>query len=176
MTLEQSVKNIGMLAGAVAILATLSYCSERPKYHFEKVAAEVGKEIPGARLIDSFQSGDLASPVSWIWSATTTWVYAVPDPLMKNRFLIATLVYGEKDLMPLLEDIDCTSGKSTLYSGENVDETMPPARDIWGDPVKAANGKTFREFTSNIEPTKKRLNAFCHTDWTTERAAVLASQ
>jgi len=175
MSFLQSAKNIGTLAGALAIVAALSYCSERPKYQFEKIAIEAGKGIPGARLIDSFKSGDLASPISWIWPATTTWVYAVPDPKIENRFLVVTLAYGEKDPMVLLEDIDCTSGQRTLYSAEDSDNTTPPARDMQGNPVVAANGKTFRRFDSDIAVPRKQLNAYCNTNWSAERTSVRAA-
>tara|TARA_R110002074_G_scaffold398138_2_gene589638 strand:- start:1517 stop:2044 length:528 start_codon:yes stop_codon:yes gene_type:complete len=169
MVIAQRFKALASVLGVLVFLSGLSYCSERPKYHFEKVAIAVGEEMQGARLIDSFKSGDLASPVSWFWPATTTWVYAIPDVQIKNRFVTVTLVYGESEPSILLQDVDCVSGQSTMYS-ELGDEDTAAALDFYGNPVVAPNGKTYRRFESSVVEPKKQQIAFCDTDWSSERA------
>jgi len=91
MTDSRALKNVGALALVVAAVFGLSYCSEAPKYKFAEMASKGSETIPGSRLISSFKSGDLTSPISWFWPATTTWVYARPEPTLPNRFYVYEL-------------------------------------------------------------------------------------
>ena len=108
------LKIIGGWSAVIAIALGISYWSERPKYHFEQVAIRVGQQLPGARLISSMKTGDLSSPVSWFWPATTTWNFAVPDR-MRDRFYIISMRYGEGQATTFLIDADCEAHKVVWY-------------------------------------------------------------
>ena len=168
------LKIIGGWSAAIAIILGLSYWSERPKYHFEQVATRVGQELPGARLILSAKSGDLTSPVSWFWPATTTFNFAVPD-LGKGRFYLMALRYGEKDATVYLLDADCEARNVDRYDLDEP-ENASPARDYLGDPVVAPNGKTYRLYSYHFPAPPEWMHAFCDTDWTAERNAVFAAR
>lgn len=153
------------------IVFGLSYCSEWPKYQFEKKASRGQDAMPGARLIDSHKSADLVSPVSWIWPATTTWNYAIPDPVMEDRFFIVTLIYDEEPIA-LLVDVECEDRSVDVY-GLNGKDSAPAARDIWGDPVEAPDGRTYRLYDLTVTPlAENELHQLCDTDWTREKRAV----
>jgi hypothetical protein len=161
------------IIGGIAIVLSLSYCSELPKYRFERAAAEAGHRIPGARLISSMKGGDLASPVSWFWPATTNWSFAFPDAVLRDRFYTFTLIYNE-ELSPIvfLVDADCEAREEVLYDLDEPESAFP-ALDFLGEPVVAPNGKTYRRAKryTNIAPPPEWLHAFCETDWTAERKA-----
>ena len=108
-------KIAGGWSAGIAIALGLSYCSEWSKYRFERQAAETGQHIAGARLIGSTKTGDLASPISWFWPATTTWSFARPDPLMRHRFYTVTLIYNEASPLVYLVDAECEARKAVLY-------------------------------------------------------------
>jgi hypothetical protein len=170
MTAIRAFKIAGGWSAGIAIVMGLSYCSEWPKYRFERLAAETGQHIPGARLIGSMKTGNLASPISWFWPATTTWNFARPDLLMRDRFYTVTLTYDENPDVFLL-DVDCEArGKAGIYDLDQPESAFP-ARNLWGEPVVAPNGKTYRELKTNITLPPEWLHAFCDTDWTTERKA-----
>ena len=152
----------------------VSYCSEVPKYQFERVAGETCKRIPGARLIGSIKAADLASPVSWFWPATTIWNFASPDPLMRGRFSLVGLIYEQDSPVVFLLDVDCEARKGEWYDQDEPD-TAIPARTLWGEPVVAPNGKTYRRSKGNIALPPEWLHAFCDTDWTAERKATGAA-
>ncbi len=156
---------------AITIALGISYLLERPKYDFEKMAAEVGENMPGARLISSFKSVDLASPVSWFWPATTTWDFALPDPILPDRFYSYSLFYGQDEPDILLVDVYCEEQTVDIYSLDQL-EGASPALDPFGVPVTAPSGDTYRLFDTELEPPADWLTAFCDTDWTTERNAV----
>jgi hypothetical protein len=166
----QALKTIGGLLVAIAIMLGVSYCSEWPKYQFERTAREVGRGLPGARLISSAKSGDLSSPVSWFWPATTTWTFAVPDPVLADRFFTATLTYGEEQALSFLVDADCKDRTLIWYDLDEPDSAFP-ARDLFGEPVVAPNGKTYRRSDYPYHVPPGWLHAFCDTDWTAERKA-----
>jgi hypothetical protein len=174
MSIGSTFKTAGGLAAFIAFLFGGSYCSEMPKYRFEKVAAETGRRLAGARLVSSIKSGDLTSPASWFWPATTTWNFAMPDPTMDGRFYLMSMIYEEKEPNVWLLDVDCDSRKGEWY---DLDEpaTAIPARDVWGDPLVAPNGQTYRHSKVSIAFPTEWLHQFCDTDWTAERRAV-ASQ
>jgi hypothetical protein len=169
-----NLKIVGGVSAVIAFLLMQSYCSEWPKYRFERVAAETGREIPGARLISSFKSGDLASPVSWFWPATTNWTFAVPDQLTSRRFYTMTMVYNEEPFV-FMVDADCEDHKLIWYDLDEPESAFP-ARDF-GDPVVAPNGKTYRRMKeTNTRDPPQWLHAFCETDWTAEKKAVNSAQ
>lgn len=172
---QHTLKNPGAWALGIAIVLGLSYCSELPKYRFQQDAAETGRIIPGARLVNSFQSADLASPVSWFWPATTTWNFAWPDLLTQDRFYAVTLVYGEDDPLVLLVDADCKNGEVELYDLDQPENALP-ARTIRGEPVVAPNGKTYRHVDTEQQFPASWVRAFCDTDWTTEKDAAAAAR
>jgi hypothetical protein len=172
MAVSRVLKNVGALGIAAAAVLGLSYCSEVPKYKFAEMASKGSETIPGSRLISSFKSGDLTSPVSWFWPATTTWVYARPEPTIPNRFYIMSMVYKEAPAV-LLVDTDCAHRTEYRYAQDGP-ESADPARDAFGQPVVAPNGKTFRHFESTTAPSPAELHALCDTDWTAERKAAAA--
>ena len=165
------LKIIGSGSLIIALALGISYYVERPKYRFEQMAAEVGEGMPGARLIGSFDSVSIASPVSWFWPATTTWDFALPDPQLLDRFYTYTLFYGQVEPDILLVDVYCEDQTVDIYS-LNQPESASPARDPNGAPVTAPSGDTFRLFDTELVPPAAWLPAFCDTDWTTEREAV----
>lgn len=148
----------------------ISYWTELPKYRFEQAAIEVRKRLAGSRLISSFKSADLASPISWFWPATTTWNFAVPDRLMGDRFYTITLVYGEKEPIVYLVDADCKDHEFTWYDLDEPASALP-ARDLFGEPVLAPSGETYRRSKWQLDPPPGWMQEFCDTDWTVERKA-----
>lgn len=171
MSVVQQLKTVAIVAGAISVLLSLSYCEEMPKYQFEKVAVAVGEQLPGARLIQSFKSGDLASPVSWLRPATTTWVYAIPDAHLKNRFTTIALTYDAQVPSVFLNDVDCIRRTRTVYS-DSEDDAAEPALDSAGNLVVSPEGKTYRVFQSNVSSTSIQMTAFCESDWSVERMAI----
>jgi hypothetical protein len=167
---------IGGWSAGITILLGLSYCSELPKYRFEQMTVETVHRIPGTRLVNSFKTVDPVSPVSWVWPAKTTMNFAWPDPLMLDRFYTITSVYGEKDPIIFLVDADCGSRQPVLYDLDQPENSFP-ALDLWGEPVVAPNGKTYRQIQASkkIAPPDEWLNAFCNTDWTAERQRIRQS-
>jgi len=155
------------LAGVLVLgaIAGFSFLEELPKHRFEAVSREAAAKLPGARLIDSSKSADLASPVSWFWSATTNLSYAMPDPHMRDRFVTITFVYDEK-MSPIifLVDADCKA-RALYYYDLDEPDSAPAAVDLLGDPVVAPNGKTYRTFSSTIPPSPERVAALCDRDW-----------
>jgi hypothetical protein len=162
---------------SVVILGVLSvsYCSELPKHRFEDRAAESTSAVPGARVIGSKMRRSILSPVSWLWPATTETTFALPDPRVADRFYTMTLAYGEKQPAILLVDADCQTHTLT-FSGPDEPQSAEPARDLFGAPVVAANGKTYRRLSivPDIPATWKA--DFCDTNWSSEREAVAAAQ
>jgi hypothetical protein len=169
MTISRTLKIVGGWSTALAILLGVSYCSELPKYRFEQSAAEAARHIPGVRLIHSIRSVDAASPITWFWPATTTWNFAWPDPFMTGRFFTVTLVYDQENPIVFLVDADCEARELELY-GLDQPENAFPARDVFGEPVVAPNGQTYRRLkTKQNELPVDWLHAFCDTDWEAER-------
>jgi hypothetical protein len=101
---------------------------------------------------------------------TTTWNFARPDPLMRDRFYAVTLTYDEKNPDVFLLDVACEARKADMYDLDQPESAFP-ARNLWGEPVLAPNGKTYRQLKTNITVPPEWLHAFCDTDWTTERKA-----
>jgi hypothetical protein len=151
----------------------VSYCSELPKYRFEQAAIETAKQLPGSRLLTSFKSGDLTSPISWFWPATTTWNFAVPDRELSGRFYTFTLTYGDKNPLVYLVDVDCEDHEFTWYDLDEPEGAFP-ARDLFGEPVVAPSGQTYRRSKDQLDPPPGWMHAFCDTDWTAERKAATA--
>jgi hypothetical protein len=174
MKVRTAIKTGGAWVAVIAVVMGTSYCSEAPKYSFARAAAETGRQIPGARLIGSMKSGDLTSPLSWFWPATTTWNFASPDPQMRGRFYLISLQYGEKEPDVWLLDVDCDARNAEWYDLDEPDTALP-ARNIWGEPVVAPNGKTYRRSNVNMALPKTWLHAFCDTKWTAERKATAAA-
>jgi hypothetical protein len=166
---------IGGWTLAIATVLGVSYCSELPKYRFEREAIDAGAHIPGARLISSAKSADLASPLSWIWPATTTFNFAAPDPLMKGRFIVITLRDDQDAPSSLLIDADCQEHALTPYDLGEPDGASP-AIDVWGQPVVTPNGQTYRRLSTDIPLPTPWLRAFCDTDWTVERREAAAGR
>ena len=169
--MEKFLKIIGAWTVVITIVLSLSYCSELPKYRFERYAMEVAKNTPGSRVISTLKSADLASPVSWFRPTTTTWNFAVPDPLLGSRFYTFTLAYGEKmEPFVFLIDVNCAGHEITWYDLEEPESALP-ARDLYGNPVKAPSGKTYRR--SKLQPSAppEEMHEYCETDWSAERKA-----
>ena len=172
--MQHAFNKLGASALGIAIVLGLSYSAELPKYRFQADAAETGRIIPGAKLVSSVQSTELASPVSWFWPATTTWNYAWPDTAKQNRFYAASLVYGEDDPVVLLVDADCKTGTVDLYDLDEPDSALP-ALTVGGEPVVAPNGKTYRRTNAEHAFPATWMESFCDADWTAEKASVAAS-
>src|SRR5262245_38884001 len=131
------LKIIGASLAVLIAVFGWSYLSEWPKYRFEKVAAEVGQQLPGGRLISSMKAVDLASPLTWFRPVTTTYNFAMPD-LPKGRFYVMTLRYEEKEPFVHLVDADCDK-RSLDWHGLDQPNSAYPALDLWGEPVVAPN-------------------------------------
>ena len=132
------------------------------------------KRIPGAQLIGTMKTGDLASPVSWFWPTTEHLSFAVPDPVMRDRFYTSTVIYGENPIVFLVV-ADCQARELVFYDLYEPESALP-ARDLFGQPVVAPNGKTYRLDESKFAKPPEWLHAFCETDWTAERKAVVSAQ
>jgi hypothetical protein len=74
----------------------------------------------------------------------------------------------------ILVDADCTDHTPRLYD-LNEPDTVPPAIDIWGQPVVGPSGQIYRAMTPSFEIPQAWTRAFCSTDWTEERRAYAAS-
>ena len=172
--MQHAFKKLAALALGIAIVLGLSYSAEVPKYRFQEDAAETGRVIPGARLVNAIQSTELVSPVSWFWPATTTWNFAWPDLAKQNRFYAVTLNYGEDDPVVLLVDTDCETGTAELYDLDEPDSALP-ALTTGGEPVVAPNGKTYRRTTADRPFPATWIRSFCDTDWTREKASIAAA-
>jgi hypothetical protein len=70
--------------------------------------------------------------------------------------------------------LDCEARKGEWYDQDEPD-TAIPARTLWGEPVVAPNGKTYRRSKGNIALPPEWLHAFCDTDWTAERKSTGAA-
>jgi hypothetical protein len=165
---------VGWSAMIVVVLG-LSYCSELPKRRFEDRAAESTNSVPGARVIGSRKRWSILSPVSWFWPATTESTIALPDPRVADRFYTMTFAYGEKRPVVLLMDADCQTRTLTFF-GPDEPESAEPAGDLFGGPVVAANGKTYRRLGITPDTPANWIVDFCDTDWSAEREAVSAAQ
>ena len=168
------LKLAGGVALVIAAVLIVSYLSELPRYRFEQVAAEVGHRLPEARPISATKTGHLASPISWFWPAKTVWTFASPDAVVSDRFSIITLMYGEDQPTTRLVDVDCSNRKMIWYDLEEPD-TAFPARDVWGQPVLAPNGKTYRRLRIQPLARPEWMQAFCETDWTAEMSVLSAN-
>jgi hypothetical protein len=166
---------VGGWSAAILIVLGVSYCSELPKHQFEDRAAESAHGVPGARILGSTKRVNILSPVSWLWPAITEWSLALPDPRVADRFYTITQIYGEKQPVIALIDADCQTRQLTFF-GPDEPESAAPARDLFGDPVVASNGKTYRRLRTSPVPPADWLVSFCDTDWSAEREAVVAAQ
>jgi hypothetical protein len=150
MSKKRILRIVGGWSAVTFVVLGMSYCSEATKHRFEDRAAENTSSVPGARVIGSKQHRSMLSPVSWFWPATTETTIALPDPRVADRFYTMTLAYGEKLPAVFLVDADCPTRKLTFF-GPDEPESAEPARDIFGAPVVAANGKTYRRLRINPE-------------------------
>jgi hypothetical protein len=162
---------------SVVILGVLavSYCSELPKHRFEDLASESTSTVPGARVIGSKMRRSILSPVSWLWPTTAETTFALPDPRVADRFYTMTLAYGEKQPAVFLVDADCQT-RTLTFSGPDEPQSAEPARDLFGAPVVAANGKTYRRLSIVPDIPATWIADFCDTNWSSEREAVAAAQ
>ena len=171
----RTLKTLGGALAAIVTLTLMSYCSEWPKYNFERQIAEAVRSLPGARVIEKQSVTDVTSPIEWFWPPVTRWTFAVPDPLMRDRFFTTTAIYEERDPITQLVDVDCESRTAIRYDPDEPDSALP-ARTLWGDPVVASNGKVYRRIAAKIETTypepRRFIDAFCDTDWSAEREAI----
>jgi hypothetical protein len=165
----------GGWSAVILIVLGVSYCSELPKHQFEDRAAESAHGVPGARIIGAMKRVNILSPVSWLWPAATEWSLALPDPRVADRFYTVTQVYGEKQPVVFLVDADCQK-RELAFFGPDEPESAAPAQDLFGDPVVAANGKTYRRLRTNPAPPADWLISFCDTEWSAEREALAAAQ
>jgi hypothetical protein len=160
---------------AAAAMLVLSYCWEWPKYRFQETAEASVRQLPGARIIDEQKEGDFASPMSWFKPTVTAVTFAIPDPMERDRFFRTTFFY-DRTLEPLVElvDVDCDQRAAVRYDLDEPTSALP-ARSVWGEPVVAQNGQTYRRVSPKFEQTypepPRFIAAFCDTDWTRERQA-----
>jgi hypothetical protein len=175
MAKRRILKIVGAWSAVLFVVLGVSYCSELPRHRFEARATDTTNGIPGARVVSSKNSLNISSPVSWFWPATIEWTVALPDPRVADRFYTMTLTYGEKQPVVFLIDADCQTRKLTFF-GPDEPENAEPARDLFGSPVVAANGKTYRRLRTNPDVPAIWVVDFCDTDWSAEREAVTAAQ
>jgi hypothetical protein len=166
---------VGGGSAVIVIVLGMSYCSEATKHRFEDRAIESTNGVVGARVIGSKKLRSILSPVSWFWPAITESTLALPDPRVADRFYTITLGYGEKQPVVFLVDADCQT-RELAFFGPDEPERAAPAQDLFGNPVVAANGKTYRRLRTNPDFPAAWLISFCDTDWSTEREAVVAVQ
>jgi hypothetical protein len=175
MSKKRILRIVGGWSAVTVIVLGTSYCSEATKHRFEDRAAANTSSVPGARVIGSKQPRSILSPVSWFWPAKTETTIALPDPRVADRFYTMTLAYGEKLPAVFLVDADCQTRKLTFF-GPDEPESAEPARDFFGTPVVAANGKTYRRPRTNPEAPATWIIDFCDADWSVEREAVAAAR
>jgi hypothetical protein len=175
MVVKKAVKIVAAWVVVLGFVFGGSYLEEAPKYHFERLAMDVGRSVAGARLLSTTQPLELTSPISWFWPAATTVNFATPDPMMQDRFYLLSFVYERHEPDVHLLDADCEARKGEWYDLDEP-ETAPPARDVLGEPVVARGGKTFRRLRTQIPFPPQWIRAFCDTDWTSERKAALAAR
>jgi hypothetical protein len=173
MAKSRVLRVVGGWSAVVLAAMIISYCSELPKHRFEERGAESAHGVPGARIIGSATRVNILSPVSWLWPVTTEWSLALPDPRIADRFYTITQVFGEKQPVIFLVDADCQT-RSLTFFGPDEPETAAPARDLFGNPVVATNGKTYRRLGISPAAPADWLTAFCDTEWSAEREAVAA--
>jgi hypothetical protein len=166
---------VGGWSAVIVAALGMSYCSEATKHRFEDRATESTSGVPGARVIGSVKRRSILSPVSWFWPAKTESTIALPDPRVADRFYTMTLAYGEKLPVVFLVDADCQTRQLTFF-GPDEPESAQPAQDLFGVPVVAANGKTYRRLRTNPDTPSTWVVDFCDTDWSAEREAVVAAQ
>jgi hypothetical protein len=162
------------LTVSVCLLIAVLYFGLRikSKYEFLHLPTAVSVELPGSRLIDSTKVFDLDSPLSWFWPEAG-WVFAIPDPVQADRFFMFRIEYGERQPIVFMVDADCSTKRMTWYDTDEPDNVFP-ARDLYGRPVVAPDGKTYRRSSAQAEPPQKWMHEFCETDWTAERKAKAA--
>jgi hypothetical protein len=175
MAKKRILRIVSRWSAVIVVVIGVSYCSELPKHRFEDRAAESTNGVPGARVIASKKRRSILSAVSWFWPAITESTIALPDPRVADRFYTMTLAYGEKLPVVFLVDADCQTRKLTFF-GPDEPESAEPARDLFGSPVVAANGKTYRRLRTNPDTPATWAVDFCDTDWSVERDAVVAAQ
>jgi hypothetical protein len=175
MAKSRTLKIVGWWSPVILVVLGLSYCSEWTKHRFEDRAAESTNSIPGARVIGSKKRLSVLSPVSWLWPATTEWTIALPDPRVADRFYTMAFAQADKQPTVFLVDADCQTRK-LIFFGPDEPGSATPAQDLFGNPVVAANGKTYRLLRSNPDAPTSWVADFCDTDWSTQREAVIAAQ
>ena len=89
-----------------------------------------------------------------------------------DRFYTMTLAYGEKQPAVFLVDADCQTRTLTFF-GPDEPQSAEPAQDLFGTPVVAANGKTYRRLRTIPDIPATRIADFY---WSSEREAVAAAQ
>jgi hypothetical protein len=175
MSVVRTLKTLAGVLVAITTMTFMSYCSEWPKYSFGQRVNEAVQNLPGARVIDKQTVIDVTSPIEWFWPPVTTWTFAVPDPLMRDRFFTTTAIYEEKNPIIYLVDVDCQDRSAIRYDLDEPDSAVP-ARTMFGDPVVAENGKIYRRIPAKIEsayPEPRRfIDAFCDADWSAARDAI----
>jgi hypothetical protein len=175
MAKKRILRIVGGWSTLIVVILGMSYCSEATKHRFEDRAAESTSGVPGARVIGSKMRRSILSPVSWFWPATIETTIALPDPRVADRFYTMTLAYAEKLPVVFLVDADCQTRKLTFF-GPDEPESAAPAQDLFGAPVVAANGKTYRRLHTNPKAPAAWIVDFCDTDWSVEREAVAAAR
>ena len=149
------------------------YLEVAEQHRYAPEVAEAMAQVPGARLVSSFKSGDLVNPVSWFWAPVTRLVYARPDPSVPTlRFFVLSFGIADPyDRQPviMLHDVDCSARNYVIYFPEQPGDTGEPALTALGGALTAPNGSRFLRHDTRAEPSPELLEAFCDADWSRER-------
>jgi len=162
-----------VVAGIAAYVVLRSWLDERQKYAFEDRAVEVGRQLPGARLIPTAKVIDPLSVVTWFRPTASVVNFAMPD-LMEGRFTMISMLY-EKGMDPDVWIIDAECGERSYYA-YTMEGEGGPALDVFGEPVTTPDGRGFRQAGEEAKLPEQWARAFCETDWTPEREAMAAER
>ena len=100
------------------------YLEVAKQQRYAPKVAEAMADIPAARLVSSFKSGDLMNPVSWFWAPTTRLVYARPDRSVPSpRFFVMSFLEARDCNLRLIHAL--STRRSRLISSTEADPCSP---------------------------------------------------
>lgn len=163
---SDSAKSSGCLTLGVVIFLGYSALVQYGEHQYERAVITAMKSIPLNRQVSSFQKIDIVNPVSWIWPARSTLLYASPDASSEGRFFTMRFSKGEK-LQPTVSLIapDCSKRNYVTYRRTESGDPKRLARDGFGDPLVAPDGKMFERQNRLEKLSDKLFTAFCKTSW-----------